>query len=98
MDLTWIPNALSLGLVLVAIIPVTKLFGVAYGLFVTVNIAPAVFRHGLLSLGRFTSVMFPMFAWLATRVRGRARRRLIVAFAVGLAVTTALFFSWRPII
>jgi hypothetical protein len=97
-DLTWIPNALSLGLVLGSLAPVTRLLGVAYGLFMTVNIAPPLFRHGLLSLGRFTSVMFPMFAWLATCVRGPARRRLIVAFAVGQAVAAALFFTWQPII
>ena len=97
-DLTWIPNALSLGLVLGSLAPVTRLFGVAYGLFMTVNIAPPLLRHGLLSLGRFTSVMFPMFAWLATRVHGPARRRLIVAFAVGQAVAAALFFTWQPIV
>jgi hypothetical protein len=97
-DLWWIPNALSLGLVLASLAPVTRLLGAAYGLFITADIAPPLFRHGLLSLGRFTSVMFPMFAWLAARVRGRARTRLILAFAVGQAVLAALFFIWEPIV
>ena len=97
-DLWWIPNALSLGLVLASLAPVTRLLGAAYGLFIGVNIAPPLFRHGLLSLGRFTSVMFPLFAWLATRVRGRARTRLILVFAVGQAVLAALFFIWDPIV
>jgi Mannosyltransferase (PIG-V) len=97
-DLWWIPNALSLGLVLASVAPVTRLLGTAYGLFIGANIAPPLFRHGLLSLGRFTSVMFPMFAWLATRVRGRARTRLIVVFAIGQAVLAALFFIWEPIV
>jgi hypothetical protein len=51
-----------------------------------------------MSVGRFSSVLFPVFAWLATRVHGRARTRLIVAFAVGQAVLAALFFTWHPII
>jgi len=97
-DLWWIPNALSLGLVLASLAPVTRLLGAAYGLFISVNIAPPLFRHGLLSLGRFASVMFPLFAWLATRVRGRARTRLILVFAVGQAVLAALFFIWEPIV
>jgi hypothetical protein len=50
-----------------------------------------------MSLGRFSSVMFPAFAWLAWRVRGQARQRLILACAVGEAVLAALFFTWHPI-
>jgi len=94
----WIPNALALGLVLIALAPLTALLGTAYGLFVVGNIAPPLLRHGLMSLGRFSSVMFPVFAWLATRVRGRSRTRLIVAFGLGQAVLAALFFTWHPIV
>ena len=98
LDLWWIPNALALGLVLASLAPVTRLLGAAYGLFVTVNIAPPLLRHGLMSLGRFSSVMFPIFAWLAVRVRGRARTWLIIAFGVGQAVLAALFFIWEPVV
>jgi Gpi18-like mannosyltransferase len=94
----WIPNAMSLGLVLIAVAPLTAVLGAAYGLFVVGNIAPPLVRHGLLSMGRFCSVMFPVFAWLAMRVGGRARTRLVVAFAVGQAVLAALFFTWHPIV
>ena len=97
-DFWWIPNALPLGVVALALAPVTALLGAAYGLFVIVNIAPPLLRHGLMSVGRFSSVLFPVFAWLATSVRGRARIRLIVAFAIGQAVLAALFFTWHPII
>ena len=98
MDVSWIPNALSLALVAASLAPVTRLLGAAYGLFVAVGIAPPLLRHGLMSLGRFSSVMFPIFVWLAVRVQGRARTRLILAFAVGQAVLAALFFVWQPII
>jgi Mannosyltransferase (PIG-V) len=96
-DLWWLADALPLAFVLGAIAPVIRLLGAAYGLFIAVNIAPPLLRHGLMSLGRFSSVMFPAFAWLAWRVRGRARTRLIVACAVGQAVLAALFFTWHPI-
>jgi hypothetical protein len=97
-DGNWLSTLLSLLFAIAAIIPVTKLFGAAYGLFATVNIAVPVLRHGVLSAGRFTSVMFPTFAWLSTFVRGRRRRWLIAAFALGQIATAALFFTWRAII
>jgi hypothetical protein len=97
MDLWWVTNALPLGLVLASLAPVTRLLGGAYGLFVTANVGPPLLRHGLMSAGRFSSVMFPVFAWLATCIRGRARTRLILVFAVGQAVLAALFFVWQPV-
>ncbi len=97
MDLWWLADALPLTFVLGSIAPVTRLLGAAYGLFIAVT-PPPVLRHGLMSLGRFSSVMFPAFAWLAWRVRGRARQRLILACAVGEAVLAALFFTWHPIL
>jgi uncharacterized membrane protein len=93
-----LPNAVALVIVALALIPITTLLGAAYTLFVAGNIAPPLLRHGLMSVGRFSSVLFPVFAWLATRVHGRARTRLIVAFAVGQAVLAALFFTWHPIV
>ena len=96
-DLWWLADALPLIFVLGSVAPVIRLLGTAYGLFIAVNIAPPLLRHGLMSLGRFSSVMFPAFAWLAWRVRGRARNRLILACALGQAVLAALFFTWHPI-
>jgi mannosyltransferase PIG-V len=97
-NLWWIPNALALSFAVTALAPLTTMLGAAYGVFVVGNIGPPLVRHGLLSMGRFCSVLFPVFAWLATRVRGRARTRLIVAFAVGQAILAALFFTWHPIV
>jgi hypothetical protein len=96
-DLWWLADALPLFFVLGSIVPVTRLLGAAYGLFIAANIVPPLVRHGLMSLGRFSSVMFPAFAWLAWRMRGRARNRLILACALGQAVLAALFFTWHPI-
>ncbi len=96
-DLWWLIDALPLTFVLASIVPVTRLFGAAYGLFIGLNIAPPLLRHGLMSLGRFSSVMFPAFAWLAWRVRGRTRTWLIAGCAALQIVLGALFFTWHPI-
>jgi hypothetical protein len=98
LDLNWLTNAIPLGLMVYAIVPVTSLLGVAYGLFVAANIAPPLIRHGLMSLGRFSSVMFPVFAWLAVSVPIAVRTRLIVAFALGQVLLAALFFTWHAIL
>lgn len=90
-------NALSLLLALAALLPVTRLVGVAYALFIALTIVPPVARHGLQSLGRFTAVLFPIFLWLAIVLRGRSRAWIVVAFAIGQIVAAALFFSWRPL-
>jgi hypothetical protein len=97
-DLNWLTNALPLSLVLYAIVPVTTLLGLAYGAFVAANIAPPLLRHGLMSLGRFSSVMFPVFAWLAVRVPAPMRTPLIVAFGLVQALLAALFFTWHAIL
>jgi hypothetical protein len=97
LDLWWLIDALPLAFVVASIAPVTRLFGAAYGLFIGLNIAPPLLRHGLMSLGRFSSVMFPAFAWLAWRVRGRARTWLIVGCATLQVLLGALFFTWHPI-
>jgi hypothetical protein len=91
-------NAASIGIAAAGLLPVTRLLGIAYGLFVALNILPPIARHGLVSLGRFTSVMFPLFVWLATIVPERRRRALVIAFAIGQAIAATLFFTWRPLV
>jgi Mannosyltransferase (PIG-V) len=54
-------------------------------------------RHGLLSLGRFTSVLFPFFVCLALGPT-TSRRWLIVAFGISQIVAAILFFTWRPLV
>ena len=51
-----------------AIRPVTRRFGVAYGAWIAVNLVPPVVAHLFISVGRFTSVLFPVFFWLAIRI------------------------------
>ena len=93
-------NAAAIVFALSGLVPVARVAGASAALFVAVNIAPPIARHGLLSMGRFTSVLFPLFLWLAWRLRGRRRAQTatLVAFGVGQAVAAALFFAWRPLV
>lgn len=80
---------------LIATVPIALVLGPAYALFVAANIVPPIVTHGFMSAGRFTSVLFPLFMWVAWSVRGdRAAVRSLAA--VGLAaeiVMAALFFA-----
>lgn len=76
---------------------VLKRFGLAYALFLWLNLIPPMLAGGLLSVGRLTSVLFPAFLGLALLVSPRARSAWIAAFAMGQALTASLFFTWRPL-
>ncbi|HYL54042.1 MAG TPA: mannosyltransferase family protein [Gemmatimonadales bacterium] len=81
-----------------SILPVTRRLGIAYGLWIAVNIFPPVAAHLFISLGRFTAVLFPLFFWLALVVPRRRLTRVAVAFAVCQAILAVGFFLWRPVV
>ena len=81
-----------------SIVPVTRRIGVAYGLWIAVNIFPPVAAHLFISLGRFTSVLFPLFFWLALIVPRPRVARVAGAFAAAQAVLAVCFFLWRPVV
>jgi hypothetical protein len=60
-----------------------------------VNLAPSLASGGWLG-GRATSVLFPLFLWLAD-VAGRHRQVWIAGFAALQAFAAILFFTWRPV-
>ena len=62
-----------------------------------VNILPALANGGLLSAGRFSSVLFPAFIWLAAVVPSAHRPAWIASFAALQAYNAALFYTWRPL-
>ena len=81
-----------------AIRPVARRLGIAYALWIAVNIFPPVGAHLFISLGRFTAVLFPMFFWLALGVPRNRLARVAGAFAVCQAVFAVWFFLWRPVV
>ena len=52
---------------------------------------------GMLSMGRVTSVLFPVFLWLGAAVPARHRVAWITAFALFQSFAAVLFFTWRPL-
>ncbi len=89
-------NLAAVGFSLLLLVPVTRRLGLAYGLFIAANLLPPLMRGGLLSMGRLTATLFPMFIWLGISASERTRDRWLVAFAMGQAVLAMLFYTWRP--
>ena len=68
-------NAINAAGVLFAVVmtyPVFRTLGLAWGMFVVVNLLPPLAAGGLLSMGRLTSTLFPLFLALAAVVPPRA--------------------------
>ena len=94
----WIGNIAAFVAAVAAIGPVTRRFGLAYGAWIAVNIFPPVVAHVFLSLGRFISVLFPFFFWLALRIPRDRLVRVAGVFAACQAVFAIWFFLWRPVV
>lgn len=90
-------NALGVVFVLAAAWPVARRLGLAYAAFILINILPPLAEGGLLSAGRFSSVLFPAFVWFASAVPARHRTGWIATFAALQALSAAMFFTWRPL-
>ena len=90
-------NAIGAVFAITTVWPVTRRLGLAYGLFMLINIVPALASGGLLSAGRFSSVLFPAFIWLAIAVPSNHRAGWIATFAALQAFNAALFYTWRPL-
>ena len=94
----WIGNIAAFVAAVAAIAPVTRRFGLAYGAWIAVNIFPPVAAHLFMSLGRFISVLFPFFFWLAIRIPRHRLMRVAGVFAACQAVFAIWFFLWRPVV
>src|SRR3954462_2207433 len=90
-------NALGALFAVGTIWPVTRRLGLAYGLFMAINILPPLATGSFLSAGLFSSVLFPAFVWLASAVPSHHRAGWIATFAAMQAFGAALFYTWRPL-
>jgi hypothetical protein len=80
-----------------AIRPVVRRVGLAYGIWIAANIFPPVGEHLFLSMGRFVSVLFPVFFWLAVSIPETRLWLVTGAFVAGQALLSVWFFLWRPV-
>jgi len=96
--ITWIGNIAAFAAASYAIRPISRRLGPAYGAWIAVNIFPPVAAHLFMSLGRFISVLFPFFFWLAIRVPRDRLIRVAGVFAACQTVLAIWFFLWRPVV
>ena len=96
--IAWIGNIAAFIAAVCAIRPISRRLGPAYGAWIAVNIFPPVAAHLFMSLGRFTSVLFPVFFWMAIRIPRERLMRVALAFAACQAVLATWFFLWRPVV
>ena len=90
-------NSLGLIFALAMVWPVGRRLGPAFALFILINVVPPMLAGGVLSMGRVTSTLFPIFIALAAMVPARAIPQLVTIFALGQGLAAALFFTWRPL-
>jgi hypothetical protein len=93
-------DALNTGAALLAmglIIPVTRRLGAAYGALIAALALPPLLIGGAMSMGRITSVLFPMFIWLAAELPLKYRTGVLIAFATLQGFAATLYFTWRPL-
>jgi len=89
-------NAAGVIFVLAMLWPVFRKLGLAYAIFVLINLAPPLLAGGLLSMGRLSSTLFPVFLALPAVLPRRAITPLVTVWAIGQGLVAALFFTWRP--
>lgn len=83
----------------VAVIPlVWRTLGAASTAFLVCTLLPPLAAGGVMSIGRLTSTLFPIFVALAAVIRPRSLPAWIIAFAILQGLVAALFFTWRPMV
>jgi hypothetical protein len=90
-------NASAAALALGLLWPVARTAGLAYALFMLVNLAPALASGGFLSVGRFTSTLFPMFFAAALLIREDRVMGWVLGLGVMQGLLAALYFTGRPL-
>jgi hypothetical protein len=90
-------NGMAAAMALLLLWRVGRAAGTPYVVFVLVNLLPAIVSGGLMSVGRFTSTLFPLFFALALVLPERHLLGWIVGFSVLQGLFAALFFTWRPL-
>ena len=88
-------NAMAAILACTLIWPVTRRLGPEYGVFMMLQVGPPLLFGGVLSMGRTTSLLFPMFLYLALVLVDRRRQTLVGGFACVQGLAAVLFFTWH---
>jgi Mannosyltransferase (PIG-V) len=90
-------NGVAAAFSLALVWPVWRFLGASAASFILLNLLPPLAVGGLLSIGRVTAVLFPMFIWLGRAIRPERRQIWVLGFAMVQAFFAVLFFTWRPL-
>ncbi|MBA2301111.1 MAG: hypothetical protein H0W08_00590, partial [Acidobacteria bacterium] len=90
-------NGLALLFALAMVWPVYRTLGLAWAIYILISVVPPALAGGVLSLGRLTSTLFPMFLALAAVLPPRAVPHWATAFAILQGLCVTLFFTWRQL-
>jgi hypothetical protein len=90
-------NAIGLAFALALVWPVGRHIGVPWAAYVVVNLMPPLLAGGLLSIGRITSTLFPVFLALAAVLPSRLTGGVLALFGLLQGLIAALFFTWRNV-
>jgi hypothetical protein len=82
---------------LVAVPFVWRRFGAAYGAFVLFNLLLPLSSGVFEGVGRYCSVLFPVFIWLASLRSRRLSTAIVVIFALFYTLGLALFTTVHPL-
>jgi hypothetical protein len=82
---------------LLAVWPVFRRFGLPYAVLILITILPPLAAGGMLSMGRVTSILFPVFLWMGSTVPARHRMAWVTLFACLQGFVAVMFFTWRPL-
>ena len=81
----------------VATVFVWRRFGAGYGLFMALNLYVPLSSGAFEGMGRYCSVLFPAFIWLASLRSERVFTAVVVAFAMFYTLGLAMFVTLRPL-
>jgi hypothetical protein len=84
-------------LALAAVWPVYRRWGLALAIFIPITILPPMAAGGMLSMGRVTSILFPVFLWMADAIPVSHRPAWVGLFALLQGFVAVMFFTWRPL-
>jgi hypothetical protein len=90
-------NLLGLAFAILMLWPVWRRLGLAWVAFILINVVPPLFAGGLLSMGRLSATMFPVFVALAATVPPRSLPAVVAAFATLQGLVAVLFYTWRSL-
>jgi hypothetical protein len=77
--------------------PVFRRLGAPWGVFVLVNLVPPLLAGGLLSMGRLSATLFPLFLALAAVISVRTIPAWAALFGIAQGLCAILFFTWRDL-